>query len=257
MKKFTVAFMLLMLCYLLLANMVFAAEEGYVIDEAYSAGGVELDGEWGEAEWDSSLCWIEWIDPYDARFGYKMATMAPYFMGFIIEFPDSTNDAEDVWQICIDGDASDGTAPDEQDNKIEIVGHETVTVYVGDGQGWVEMQGADLQWNESLTTTAGRPAFESDHYVVEILVDKGTLGAWGANPPPHGLRVAMYDASNEAQGWIAWPPTDPDIPDTWGRIDQYGATVPESLSLGVVALLSSVAVAIAIYSVRNRKKFPK
>ncbi len=254
MKRFAITFALLMLCCLLLANMGFAAEPGYDITEVYQGVDITIDGVFDEAEWEDK--WIEWMDPYDARYAFAMDGVP--LQTWFIEFLDTTNDAEDVWQICIDGDASDGTAPDEQDNKIEIVGHETVTVYVGDGQGWVEMTTQPtVDWMESLTTTSGRPVFESDHYFVELQVSKEELGAWGANPPPHGLRVAMYDASNEAQGWIAWPPTDPDIPDTWGRIDQYGATVPESLSLGVVALLSSVAVAIAIYSVRNRKKFPK
>ncbi len=257
MKTWAIAFSILLICCLMLGN-VMAVEEGYQITEAYSAGGVEVDGAYTTAEeWDSTICWIEWIDPYDARFGYKMASMDPYYMAWVIEFPDNTNDAGDVWQICIDGTSAGGTAPTTDCNKIEITGHETLAVYDGDGEGWVEVQDADVQWNQSLTTSSGRPAFESEHYVVEIIADKGSLGAWGANPPPHGLRVAMYDASNETQGWIAWPPTDPDVPDGWGLLDPYVATVPESLSFGVVAVLSSVAVAVVLYSVRNRKRFPE
>ena len=257
-RVLTIAFLILMLCCLLLANIGFAAEEGYSIDEAYGAGGVELDGEWGTEEWDSSIVWIENIDPSDARFGYKMAGMDPYYMAYIIDCPsDNTDDAGDIWQICLDGDASDGDAPDSQDNKVEVVGHETVTVYVGDGSDWVEMQGADLQWNESLTTTLDVTPYDEDHYVLELMVDKGSFpGGWGANPPPHGLRIAMYDESEDS--WIAWPPaSDQNVPDGWGRIQNYGETVPESLSIGVVALLSSVAVAVIFYSRRNRKKLPK
>ena len=255
MKKLTIAFTLILLCCLLLGN-VKAVEEGYTVTEAYQAGDVEIDGEWDAEEWDSSIIWIENIDPSDARFGYKMASTDPLYMAYIIDFPnENTMDAEDVWQICLDGTSLGGTAPTTDCNKMEIVGHETLTVYVGDGSDWVEMQGADVYWNVSLTTTLDVAPYNEDHYVLELKVDKGTLGAWGAQQPPHGLRIAMYDASNETQGWIAWPPeSDPDIPDGWGLIDTAVGTVPESLSFGVVALLSSAAVAVIFYS---RRKHPK
>lgn len=243
-----------MLCSLLLLNMekVNAHEPGYVISEAYEAGGVTLDGEWGAGEWEGAG-WIEYLDPYDARFAYKMdATSGDYLMSWLMEFADDTDNATDMWQICIDGADDEGTAPNANDVKIEIEGHTTLTVYVGDGQGWTELQTTAVTWAESLTTTSDWLPYNETHYVVEVKVDKAQLGTWGGSPPPHGMRVAMYDASNETQGWIEWPPTDPDVPETWGLIDEGVPTVPESFGIAVVVLLSSAAIAVSLYFLRKR-----
>ncbi len=258
-RALAIAFSMLMLCSLLLGTMatVLASEEGYDITEVYGGGPVTLDAEWDETEWDPGVCWVEYMG-VDARWAYKMDTnLGPYYMSWIIEFSDNTDDAEDVWQICLDGTGAGGTAPTSDCNKIEITGHETLTVYAGTGDDWEVMEGADVQWNETLATTSSFEPLDMDHYVIEIRADKGTLGAWGANPPPEGLRIAMYDASNETQGWVAWPPTEADVPDVWGLIATYDTSIPESLSFGVVALLSSVAVAAVFYSRRNTKKLPK
>jgi hypothetical protein len=253
-----VAFSMLLLCSLLFVVNVGttkASEPGYVITEAYQAGGVTLDGTWGAGEWDGAG-WIEYLDPYDARFAYKMDASdgVNYIMSWLIEFPDDTDNATDMWQICIDGAADGGTAPNANDVKIEIEGHTTLKVYVGDGQGWTDLETTAVTWAESLTTTSSWSPYNETHYVVEVKADKAALGSWGGNPPPHGLRVAMYDANNETQGWIAWPPTDPDIPDTWGLIDEGVATIPESFGIVVVVMLSSVAVAVSFFFLRNQLK---
>jgi hypothetical protein len=253
-----VAFSMLLLCSLLFVinvGTIKASEPGYVITEAYQAGGVTLDGMWGVGEWEGAG-WIEYLDPYDARFAYKMDASdgVNYIMSWLIEFPDDTDDATDMWQICIDGAYDEGTAPNANDVKIEIEGHTTLTVYVGDGQEWTELQTTAVTWAESLTTTSSWSPYNETHYVVEVKADKAALGSWGGNPPPHGLRVAMYDASNASQGWIAWPPTDPDVPETWGLIDEGVATIPESFGIVVVVVLSSVAVVVSFFFLR---KWPK
>jgi hypothetical protein len=254
-RVLAIAFSILMACFLLLGTVVRvqASAEGYDITEAYSAGGVDLDGQWGETEWDSNSVWVEYIDPYDARFGYKMAMgETQYYMSWILDFPDDTDDAGDVWQICLDGTAAGGTAPTTDCNKIEITG-DTLAVYVGDGAGWEEMEGADVLWAKNFTTTGDWASYAEDHYVVEVMADKGSLGAWGANPPPEGLRVAHYDADNDT--WIQWPPeSDQAVPDGWGLIADYGDLVPESLSLGVIVLLSTAAAAITLYFFHKRPK---
>jgi len=257
-RVMAVAFSMLLLCSLLFVinvGTIKASEPGYVITEAYQAGGVTLDGMWGAGEWEGAG-WIEYLDPYDARFAYKMDASdgVNYIMSWLIEFPDDTDDATDMWQICIDGAYDEGTAPNANDVKIEIEGHTTLTVYVGDGQEWTELQTTAVTWAESLTTTSSWSPYNETHYVVEVKADKAALGSWGGNPPPHGLRVAMYDASNASQGWIAWPPTDPDVPETWGLIDEGVATIPESFGIVVVVVLSSVAVVVSFFFLR---KWPK
>lgn len=251
-RELTVAFSILMLCCLPLGAvvMVQAAEPGYAIIEAYSAGDVTIDGQNG-GDWDYDLCWFENVTS-GAVFAYKMASLDPYYMAWIIDSPDNTDDAGDIWQISIDGDASGGTAPTADCNKIEIVGHTTLTVYVGNGTGWVEMQGADVQWAEAQNTANIWGETGDEHYVLEIKADKGTLGAWGVNQPPHGLRIAMYDETNAT--WTAWPPTAEDVPEEWGLIAGAQATIPEGFSFAVVMLLSTVAVVVVFYIARNRPK---
>jgi hypothetical protein len=260
-RALTIAFSILMLCCLLLGAvvMVKATEPGYDIIEAYSSGDIVVDGQ-NDGDWDPTTCWFENItsDAAFSNYAYKMATTDPLYMAWIIEFPDNTDDAGDTWQICLQGgdgsSVAGGSAPDADCNKIEVVGHSTLTVYVGDGSGWVTMTGADVVWAESQQTTTiwGEPAEE--HYVLEIKADKTTLGAWGQSQPPQALRVAMYDASNATQGWIAWPPTDADVPEEWGLIASATGTIPEGLSFGVVMVMSTVAVAVGFYITRKRQK---
>jgi hypothetical protein len=252
-RVLTIAFSILMLCCLLLVNtgIIQASEPGYEVAEAYNTAPVTLDGNWATGEWEDS--WIEWLN-YSAngeRFCYKASGAIGYAPEILIDSADNTTDAGDIWQICFDGGVDGTTAPEDSDNKIEIIGHTTLKVYVGNGTGWVETSTSSVTWFDSLTIHAAPLDFE--HWCVEIIVDKASLNAWGANPPPIGFRVAMYDATNAT--WLAWPPaSDPDIPDSWGQIVGGAETIPESLSLGAVVLLSSVAVAVGFYFVRKRPK---
>ena len=256
-RVLTTSFLILMLCCLLLGNItrVQASEPGYEVEEAYTTEPVTLDGSWATGEWEDS--WIEWLN-YSAngeRFCYKASDALNYAPEILIDSADTTDDAGDIWQICFDGGPVDGTtAPEASDNKIEITGHTTLKVYVGNGTGWEEMDNSAVTWADSLTIHDIPLDFE--HWCAEIIVDKATINpspGWGGNPPPIGFRVAMYDETTAS--WLAWPPdSDPDVPDTWGQITGGNPTIPESLSFGVVVLLSSVAVAVVFYLVRKRPK---
>jgi hypothetical protein len=248
-----------MLCSsLLLVNVVKASESGYTLTEAYTTSAVTVDGKWtSSTEWSDA-----WISGMSGGIGtggiwaYKMDTNAgPYLMSFLIESPDNTNDANDKWVICIDGGAVGGTAPQTNDVKIEIVGHTTMTVYTGNGTGWVAAPSlkAAVTWKDSITTS---PSNSAQHYVLEVQGDKGSLGDWGANPPPDGVYVSMYDASNPSRGTVAWPPTSPDNPSRWGLIADYSGTIPESLNFGFIALLSSIAL-LAGYVVFRKSRIAK
>jgi hypothetical protein len=172
-------------------------------------------------------------------------------MTWLLEFADKTNDAGDKWQICVDGGNDGGGAPKADDIKIEITGHTTLATYTGSGSAWAASSFA-VTFKDSLTTSPHDPA---NHYVLEVQFDKGQF-SWGASPPPHGVRVAMYDASNPSQGWVSWPPTSTDTnPGSWGGIDTYlAAPAPEGLTVGLMMTLSAVAVVV---SVRYFRKPPK
>jgi hypothetical protein len=251
-RVFTIAFAILMLCSLILVanvGIIKASEPGYEVSEAYDTSPVTLDGKWATGEWEDS--WIEWLN-YSAngeRFCYKASSALSYAPEILIDSADTTNDTGDIWQICIG--VPDGAAPLSSQNKIEIVGHKNLTVYAGNGSGWNEIQTSSVTWADSMTIHAVPLNYE--HWCLEIIIDKSTLNAAWNGAPPIGLRVAMYDATNAT--WLAWPPaSDPDVPDSWGLITGGSSTIPESLSFGVVVLLSSAAVAVGFYFTRKRPK---
>ena len=258
-RTYSIAFCLLMLCSLLVIvniGTVFATEPGYTnIVEAYTTSAVTVDGKWGGtngAEWADA--WLEKQFPtgVNARWAYKMdSNSGAYLMSWLLEFHDTTNDAGDIWRICIDGSADGGPAPNSNDHKIEIIGHTTLNVYIGNGTGWSPQTTTAVTWNNSLTTS---PYDAVNHWVLEVQANKGALGEWGANPPPHGVYVGMYDASNTTQGWVQWPATTPDNPSRWGLIATYQESIPEGLNIGIAVLLTSFAVIVGSYYLRKRPK---
>lgn len=66
------------------------------------------------------------------------------------------------------------------------------------------------------------------------------------------FNLAVYDDSSTA-GVLSWPPTDPDVPDRYGVENYSGDAIPESLSIAVLVILSSVAVVVSFY-LRKRLK---
>jgi hypothetical protein len=253
-KIFSIAFCVLMLSSMLLIGTVIATEPGYsVLLENYAGTAITLDGKYtNAAEWADAWNEHQFPASANARFMYKMVAGDAYMMTYLVEFADTTNDAGDIWRICIDGDADGGAAPNSNDNKIEITGHTTCKTYVGNGTGWAPMASSSMiLWNNSLTTSTYLAA---NHWVLEVQFDKAALGAWGANPPPEGLFVGMYDASNTAQGWVMWPATSADNPQRWGSIGTYGTEIPEALSFAVVVALSSVAIVVGTIYLRKKPK---
>jgi hypothetical protein len=237
-----------------------ASEPGYDITEWYiDNNDLVVDGKWTTTdEWHD--CSTQYIGtPHIALFEYKIDATTGFFMEWLIEFADKTNDAGDKWQICLDGGADGGSAPNANDQKWEIVGHTTLTQYVGNGSGWATQAINGVAWKDSLTTSPHDPA---THWVLEFAVDKDAYSdGWGANPPPEGLRVAMYDASNPSQGWVAWPPqsvsTDTN-PARWGSISTYSeGAAPEGLTISAMLILSTIAMIVSLRYYRKRPKWEK
>lgn len=240
-KTLPIAISILLLCSAFIATAM-AGNASFTILEAYQGGAVTNDGTWGATEWSDG--WIQYMSGTTTKYAYKMSMGDAYLMSWAIETADTTADTGDIWQICIDGNNDGGTTPKTDDHKIELTGHTTLKVYKGTGTAWAEMATGMVTWHESKAT---------GHYVLELQADKGQLGDWGANPPPEGLRVAVYDAST--QTWIAWPPTSTaDNPDSWGVISgEITATVPEALNFGIVALLSTAVIASAFVLSKRTK----
>lgn len=257
-RALLVAFSILMLCSLLLPIIVGIAKAGnpdYSMTEYFAATPATIDGEWTTTD--------EWADgePHvmseNATFAYKLDTSGGtgnYIMQWLVEiFTDNTNDTGDVWQICLDPDNGGGAAPQTGDFKIEIEGHTDLVCYEGNGAGWdvITPAAGEIEWADSISDS---PWNSTDHWILEIELAK-EIGLIIVGAPANGIRFAVYDDSAASAGFQAWAPGSADVPDEWGVISVVSQTPwPEGFSLGVVALLSSVAVVVSFYFLRKRPK---
>ena len=252
-KKLFVAFCILSLCstcLLINTASVNAAATGYDYMIYPFQNPVTFDGKWTST--------TEWTDggpaspPISAnanfrgKWGpYDPSSVPQYFVVEILN--DNTNDANDYWQFCFDADQSGGAAPGASDLRIDIAGHNNVTFYQGTGTAWTPMatpSSADFQWSNSISDS---PTSSTPHWILEIMVNKLAVGL--------GItfngRIAVYDASSSTLA--AWPPTSRDVPNDWGTFPYSSDPIPESLSFGLVMLLSSVAVVAGAFGFRKKR----
>jgi len=258
MKKIvTVAFSILLLCSMLIvtAGTATAGNAAYSILEYWASTPVTVDGNWTvAAEWTDAPR-MNMSNTYTAGCKYKMDTSVNYAMLWLTEvFDDNTNDAGDIWQICIDPANSGGAAPASTHFKIEILGHTTMKAYQGNGTGWSEitLPAGEVSWANSISAS---PWNSTPHWVIEFSENDKQTGTITVGQPPNAFRIAYYDASNPAAGWRSWAPGSADVPDTWGVVSTYSSTpYPEPFSIVFVALLSIVAVAVGFYFARKHPK---
>ena len=219
-------------------------------------GGITLaivDGVWTtEDEWNDALT----VPISDNVTFWYYAEINVYSCEFLVEiFDDDTDDAGDYWQFCFDDANSGGTAPGSGDYRVDIVGHTDVVIYTGDGSGWVQSTSTPsdvgLTWANSISAS---PIDSTPHWILEFTFIK-TI-AMIPSPPPTGLRVAVYDASNSAAGVQDWAPdSDVNVPDEWGLISGFSEEpIPEGLTFAVMALLSSVSLLAGSQYLRKRAK---
>lgn len=245
-------FGVLLVCGLFLTvGTAMAFEAGFEQVEYFAIEEIIVDGKWTTTtEWSAGQV-RSMNTPQTALFVYLMDASGAYSPSILVEFADSTQDAGDIIQVCMNGGV-DASTPTAEDFKVEIQGRTTKKVYQGTGSGWAESStaAAAVQALATVTTSAHDPA---NHVVAEIKIDKGTLAAWGANPPPEGLRIAAYDASSDT--WVAWPPaSSADNPSTWGQVNGYDMNpYPEVLTISVMLALSTVAAVVGIRYFRKPK----
>ena len=252
MKRWISIFMLCSLVFLITVGTTSAGNPDYQIVEYWTQVAKTFDGEWTTPD--------EWTDGQHVNitdvgmFTYTADINGGYGSQFLVEFfNDTTDDAEDYWQICIDPTNAGGSTPQSGYGRIDIIGHTDVVCYQGDGSTWVEIPvEADLTWANLLSDS---PLNDTTHWILELQFIK-TEGALQLGQPPNGLRIAMYDASNPDAGVQSWPPdSSVEVPDEWGVIPYYSDTpIPEGLTFGVMAALSSVALLTGSHYLRKRSK---
>lgn len=252
---------LLMLSSLLLITSVGTVMAGtldYSITEYWATEAATYDGVWtNDMEW---VAGPQTPISEDAIFTYTLSASGDYSVmnaQFLIEyFSDTTDDAGDYVQICIDPANGGGSAPQTGYGRIDIIGHTDIVCYAGDGTGWTGIAvDDDIEWANSLSES---PLNSTPHWIVELQFDK-QINAMTLGQPPNGLRIAVYDESTDTLA--AWPPeSDVNDPDSWGVIADYSQTpysdepIPEGLTFGVMAALSSIALIAGSQYLRKRSK---
>ena len=246
-----VSFCVAVLCLTVSAGTVSAYKEGYKHVSYVLKNAVILDGKWTNA--------TEWGEGYPTSFGTN-ASFRNKWEGISIEPPDvweyimvesldSTDDAGDFWQICLDCAFDNASAPQADDLMLNITGHTNASWFVGNGTGWVPTSTpSNVTWSNAKDAS---PTISAQHWVLELRFERLTLGM-GAY---FAMRVAVYDAHAGGFGLQAWPPTSADVPNDWGLIDfEVLHNIPEGLSFATVAALMSVAVVTGSICLRRRKK---
>lgn len=259
-KSALIALSMVLLCCLLTlqTTLVSAFSEGYQTTNYSATDEPVIDGAFTEGDWSYDNEWSDTDTPplLPATFSWREKWTWPenIMEHFLVEaLTDNTTDAGDYFELCVDGDASGGSAPGAGDLKLLYMGDKTLTVYMGDGEGWVEYADYtvpdEIQVEDSIDSS---PTESNPHWIIELTMDRTKFDVSESGYQP-GVRLAVYDVSNDAAGVQAWPlDSSPDAPDEWGQ--EFGTTeqIPEALTVSVVILLSSIAVAVSFYCLRRR-----
>ena len=246
-QKFLAMMGIIAILSLCLAGIVNAAKEGYGFQIATGAE-ITVDGDVGAGEWDDSY----------KDFLYNGWTMSTSFFrdkwgsapseGWLIEIPtDITSDETDIFKFSVDTLQDGGSAPQADDFLITITGHSgTVTMQQGTGTTW----GASSAVSGTDYLVASSMA--SGHWVIEIYLDKAGALAMQYN---NNVRIGTYDVSTGNA--LCWPPDSAaNVPDTYGTgTTEFGDPIPEGLTIGVMILMSFVAVVVSTRYYRKRPKW--
>jgi hypothetical protein len=230
-----------------------AYKDGYDVTDYVAQITPTMDGTWTTPD--------EWTDAAEkqldgslnATFRLKYDSSYPDWVNqyYLIEFfDDTTNDAGDYWQICyasaaeLMGTPIGGTTPQTDCDRFDFVGHNAtgLTIYIGTGTAWVETTDYTTPTDiEIVDTISASPLDSNPHWIAEIKIEHIHFTI----QPEFWIRIAAYDESSSGAGVQAWPAGSADVPDDWGLMNASQDPIPEGLSIGVVVLLTSVAVLIA------------
>jgi hypothetical protein len=237
---------IIVLCSLCLIGIVSATKPGFSQTDG-TGSLVTVDGVIGSGEWDDSWRgklydgWTLTNSTY--RVKWAQADTNFWYDQWLFEIlSDNTNDTGDFIQICYDTNLDGGAAPQTDDYLINYTGHGIAKVYQGTGTGWAP---ASLD-----VVVAGKISASSwsatPHWIIEIDVEN----PWEST----GDRVAVYDASTGQT--LMWPPySNANVPDDYGYSEISYESIPEGLTIGVMMLLSTVAVIVGTRYFRKRPKW--
>jgi len=130
---------------------------------------------------------------------------------------------------------------------VQISGHATMKFYVGAGANWTTGNIVNTQFAQGLSVSKLNGT--NPHWTTEINFDKYNNGGGISTD----IMIAVYDANNSAAGIRTWPQGASIYnPNTWGVNDASAlTTIPESIGIGSMVILSSVAVIVGFYCSRK------
>jgi hypothetical protein len=236
---------IIVVCSVCLAGTVSATKAGFSQTDG-TGSLVTVDGTISPGEWDDSWRgklydgWTLTNSTYRVKWAEAGANL--WYDQWLFEIiSDNTNDTGDFIQICYDSSLDGGAAPQTDDYLVNYTGHKTVNVYVGTGTGWAPATiDVVVAGKISASSWSATP-----HWIIEISIQN----EWEDT----GDRVAAYDASTGKT--LMWPPySDANVPNDYGYSVLSYESVPEGLTLGVMLLLSTVAVIVGTRYFRKRPK---
>ena len=222
--------MLVTLCTLALclsfAGITSAYKEGYIAYTIFITGDVTIDGKWtNDNEWENSTqthLWTPIQNPFGTNCFFNMqigsgnySPSSLFYEVILIEnLNDNTTNIGDYWEICLDSSGNGGLAPQNDDYKMQLIGHNTTNWYRGNGTAWEKITtppAAVFEWKDSISPS---PKSSNSHYICEAKIQRNQLSIAELD---FGLRVAVYDADNTTYGVQAWLLTLLDMPNEIGE----------------------------------------
>jgi hypothetical protein len=260
-KEKIIAITMLSVLTLTLAGTINAYDANYTITDYMCSAPPVIDGQFTSDD--------EWIASAGVPFGTngifrnQWLFSTSVFENQLIETADNTTDAEDYWEICYDGTADSGAAPQAADFRVVVQGHgesATVTWYQGSGTGWTQItspSSASFSQAQSLSTSA---LISEPHYMLELTIDKQSTELGGAQilDQRYAIRFAYNDAHEGGHGLQVWPPeSSRDVPNGWGYVTYEQSAnpnpdIPEGFGVGVVIGLSCLAVVAGTVLLRKK-----
>lgn len=259
MKKAIIITLCILLCGLTSIGIASAYKEGYSHLSYSQVNAVTLDGQWTPAN-EYTDC-LDTAISANAVFRDKWEAAEDFssiWVKDIIEVTtDTAADTGDYVQICIDGLADGGTAPQADDYKI-VLTPTTATWYKGTGTTWAAMETPATSSFKWATSISASPTSSTPHRIYEVQYEKMTLSIGSAEEiGVFWKHISVYDAGNSEAGVQAWPPTSADVPNDYGNIPWTQDAIPEGLSFGIVLALSSIAIIAGAVLVRKRPEITK
>jgi hypothetical protein len=193
-----------------------------------------INGQWS-SDWSSGLQTTFGSNAVFTDEWYLAAsnpTTAIYYY-LIIETMDNTNNSNDFIQISLDGGMTADSAPTSTDFAINFTSNAVCTWYQGNGVGWTKIAtptSSVFQWSESFGSS---PTYKTPHLILELSLLKTStvLGSTQILGPEFWMLIETYDANSAGYGlqsWPAVPPSNPDVPSTYGDIPYTQTLYPAS-----------------------------